>query len=358
MPVTSKDEAADGRDQAIEPVGCASAQRRAEELRRGQVLDAIASPLVRLSQPRRPSRRMRRTSFVFQFSTRLRRGQEGGAIGLVHDDVRVRLELREQLGVRLRHSLRCRAPASLAAALICSRSAGSLWRRDLRHQERRRLPFVAGQADELVDLVQLRAAEYWRAGSPGRPRRPAAGRCIARRKRSVRSHAPSAWKMSTVIGSAGVRILRPFRSSGLLMGSLELLVCRIPLSHQSSDDHADACEFLGQFFADRPVEHLDGGLGVREQKGQAERSELRHQAGRGALTVRRQVERSRSQAGQHRHIVSELLGAGDLDGDVAAGALRDHFGEGFGREGAGVARRGAVPKCQRSQPRGPRAGKR
>jgi hypothetical protein len=42
--------------------------------------------------------------------------------------------------------------------------------------------------------------------------------------------APSAWKVSMVAGSAGVRIFSPRRSSGVWIGRRELVMCRMPLS--------------------------------------------------------------------------------------------------------------------------------
>jgi hypothetical protein len=41
--------------------------------------------------------------------------------------------------------------------------------------------------------------------------------------------------MSIVVGSGGVRIFRPRRSSGRLIGRLLLLMWRMPLSHQPSE---------------------------------------------------------------------------------------------------------------------------
>ena len=43
--------------------------------------------------------------------------------------------------------------------------------------------------------------------------------------------APSAWNMLVQSGETGTRILKPFRSAGVLIGWVELVIWRNPLSH-------------------------------------------------------------------------------------------------------------------------------
>ena len=121
----------------------------------------------------------------------------------------------------------------------------------------------------------------------------------------------------------------------------------MPLSHQSSGIRPTAVNFSTSAAPIGPSQHLVRLRRVLEDERQAEGGDLGDEAGGGALAVGGQVERAGPHAGQHRDVVAELLGAGDVDDDLAVGALGHHLGEGLGRDGARVARRGAVAEGQR-----------
>ncbi len=153
--------------------------------------------------------------------------------------------------------------------------------------------------------------------------------------------------MSIVTGSAGVRILSPSRSPGSVTAvSFGGDVADAVVPPVERDD-AELGELLRELLADRPLQHLEAACGVVEQERQAERGELRHQARGRALAVGGEVERAGAQAGQHRDVVAELLGARDVDLDLAAGLLRDQLGELLGGDAARVAGCRAVAERQR-----------
>ena len=90
---------------------------------------------------------------------------------------------------------------------------------------------------------------------------------------------------------------------------------------------------------DVAVDRLPCAWRIREQKRQANDVELGNDLGRGALTVRGDLDHVGRGRGQRLDIIAHGRGAGDIDGDPALGAGGHLFSEEIGRHRARIARR-------------------
>ena len=118
----------------------------------------------------------------------------------------------------------------------------------------------------------------------------------------------------------------------MLIGCLLLVMWRMPLSHQPSGTMPTPANFSASSSPIGPSSTLKAAALSWNRNGSPSVASSGTQARGSTLAVGGDVERAGAQAGQHRDVVAELLGAGDVHRHAAVRFSLDQLGEGLGRE--------------------------
>jgi len=138
----------------------------------------------------------------------------------------------------------------------------------------------------------------------------------------------------------------PLRSSGRVIGRLELVMLRKPISQREALELV-LLELGEELLPDRAIHHAVDVLEAREEIGQVEHVELRDEGGEERVAGEADVERAEAQVLQDAGIVAERATRVHLDHDLSVRALLDRFGEALSGEVKRVARRQRMRHLER-----------
>ena len=152
--------------------------------------------------------------------------------------------------------------------------------------------------------------------------------------------APSSLNASMCAGLPVVRIFRPLTSAGVLIGCLELVIWRQPLSQKARPLRPSGSSLARICHADRAVEHLVRVLRILEQIRNVEDADQRLEAGEVAGAGDGHVDGAAAHAGDRRLERAQLAVGEDLEVERAVGLGLQHFAHPWSRPGTACRRAG------------------